>query len=116
MTSDQGKDPAAFGDLPARIQALLGQTIVVEFAQGSKLFFGIRFTATLERVETVKEKTGALILHFSNGAELDLAPGEVASAITIGSGLALFVGPGGSVVEFLPQDAQGWRSRVRTHA
>lgn len=40
------------------------------------LFLGVRFTATLERVETPADYYGAVTLRFDNGAKVDIAPEE----------------------------------------
>jgi hypothetical protein len=99
------------GDLQARqmaellayLQGKLDQLLSVEISvDPMRLFFGVRFTATLVRVETVNDQ-GSVVLHFSNGALVDIGSRE--QTVIYLDGLVRFEVGGSVALELLSPDA-----------
>jgi hypothetical protein len=67
---------AALGEL----QSMIGEPVLVMLSLDER-FFGTAFQSELERVDTLPPDDSAVVLHFANGASLDLDPAELRSWI-----------------------------------
>jgi hypothetical protein len=76
----------SFRGLLEDLQSLVGRDLHVTLGVEDR-FFGVGFSARLDRVETVPSSS-AVVLCFANEVTLDLAPGEQ-SETWVGSSLCL---------------------------
>jgi hypothetical protein len=62
------------------LQSMIGEPVLVMMSLNER-FFGSSFHSELERVDTLPPDDSAVVLHFANGASLDLDPAELRSWI-----------------------------------
>ncbi len=62
------------------LQSMIGEPVLVMMSFNDR-FFGSSFHSELERVDTLPPDNSAVVLHFANGASLDLDPAELRSWI-----------------------------------
>jgi hypothetical protein len=87
--SENPSDTEAFADLLARLQSLIGESLLIELGRPD-IFFGLNLETTLQRIETLPD-SDSVIAWFSGGLTIDLAPGEQ-SLSTEGETLTISVG------------------------
>jgi len=62
------------------LQSMIGEPVLVMMSLNER-FFGSSFHSELERVDTLPPDDSAVVLHFANGASLDLDPAGLRSWI-----------------------------------